>query len=124
MQLVEVTEIEPDPRTKVKTKAKRTHKDDMPAAKSLSTDRLPSWIQGKFKECIVPTLFEHYGADPDPWTVDAGVEGRPSILEILQELIDHVCPERHYTVEKGDRIQKIVCSFSACLRPDNVLLVS
>ncbi len=124
MQLVEITDIEPDARTKLKAKAKRTPKNDMPTAKSLSADRLPSWIQGKFEERIILTLFEHYGADPDPWTVDAGVEGRPSIIEVLQELIDHVCPERHYIVEKGDRIQKIVCVFSARAQPSDISSVS
>lgn len=108
--MVEVSAVEGDAETKIKKKILRTLKADMDASQSLSAEvALPDWLNTIFHASIMPTLIDHYGGQHDPWKVDPpkGQTGT-SIIDLVQELVDNLCPRRKYIVGKTAPVVRIV----------------
>ncbi|OJT03663.1 hypothetical protein TRAPUB_5691 [Trametes pubescens] len=108
-EMVEVSAVEDDAETKVKKKISRTLKADMDVTQSLSAEvALPNWLNAVFEASIMPTLIDHYGGQRDPWKMDIpqGKMGT-SLIDLVQELVDNLCPRRKYIVGKTSPIAKI-----------------
>lgn len=109
--MVEISAVEDDAETKVKKKKiSRTHKADMDADQSLSAEvALPGWLFAIFEASIMPTLIDHYGGQRDPWKMDPpkGQTGT-GIVDLVQELVDNLCPRRKYIVGKTCPLARIV----------------
>lgn len=114
VQLVTLSYIEPEPTPKPKPKSTRTHKDDVPVARSLSKTSLPKWIADIFDSALVPTSIEYRGSLEDPWRhepeppTDTKVPKPLSVRELLQQLLDELRPAENYTVAASDRALRIV----------------
>ncbi|KAK7684247.1 hypothetical protein QCA50_012571 [Cerrena zonata] len=61
-------------------------------------------IQPVFNSIIIPTILTHYGGEQNAWDTDHGHEDL--FTKLLQEAIDHACPDQGYVVKKSDNIYK------------------
>ncbi|TFY79728.1 hypothetical protein EWM64_g4282 [Hericium alpestre] len=68
------------------------NKGDM--ADSHSQDVLPPWIIPFYKEELLPTLVDFFGAQSDPWEL-SGTDGL-LFSSILECIIMDICPKEHY----------------------------
>ncbi|KAI0357041.1 hypothetical protein OH77DRAFT_1510607 [Trametes cingulata] len=86
----------------------RKSKRDVPEEDSKSASALPSWVKGVWPK-LIASLCDYYGAQENPWVLDPPEPGEARFDDILQVLIDKLCPEKHHTVTTGEQLYKIAC---------------
>ncbi|PIL37759.1 hypothetical protein GSI_01453 [Ganoderma sinense ZZ0214-1] len=113
-ELVAVTRVDPEP--KVKPKRKRTAKADMDPKKSRSANNIEGWLRDDFDSTILPSVIHYFGAQKDPWKLDVhdGEQGSAAttaeekevagLVDILQDIIDHLYPRRQHQITIKDRV--------------------
>ncbi|KAI0684662.1 hypothetical protein C8T65DRAFT_701968 [Cerioporus squamosus] len=113
-EMVGLAYIEPEPRAKPKPKTTRTPKADVPPSRSKSAKTLEQWQYDIYKSALVPTSIDYRGALRDPWTHDPEPPADPkvtkplSVVELLQQLIDELCPARDCTLVASDKLVVVV----------------
>ncbi|KAI0358656.1 hypothetical protein OH77DRAFT_1510009 [Trametes cingulata] len=84
----------------------RKSKRDIPEEDSKSTTALPSWVKGVWPK-VTASLCDYYGAQENPWILDPPEPGEAKFDDVLQALIDKLCPEKHHTVTTSEQLYKV-----------------
>ena len=92
------------------SKKRRRTQGEMDPSLSRTIKQLPDWVRDEFTSKIQPALRAYYGSQEDPWVMDPLPvdKSQPKFLELLQRIVDRVCPEQHHTVSTSDILYKIV----------------
>ncbi len=112
--MVGIASVEPTPPPKSKSKVTRTPKSDVPLARSKSAKNLETWQYEVYKSALQPTSIDYRGALEDPWTHEPEPPADPkvakvlSVIELLQQLIDELCPAYDCTLTASDKLVVVV----------------
>ncbi|KAI0084248.1 hypothetical protein BDY19DRAFT_997859 [Irpex rosettiformis] len=96
----------PEPVGDVVKKPSRAARTQVVPGKSLAVKHLPEWIRDDLDPTrtgrIIATVVDFYGCQQDPWKFD--YDDAEVFLTLVQLLIDHLYPEKHFGVSKTDQI--------------------
>ncbi|EPQ59879.1 hypothetical protein GLOTRDRAFT_126172 [Gloeophyllum trabeum ATCC 11539] len=82
----------------------RAPKSTVPEERSMAKQSLPDWARLKWDTALIPSLVEHFGAEPNPWV--SSTSGS-SFRTTLQSVIDRVYPEEHLSITLNDKVFKM-----------------
>ena len=100
---------QPKPKTRKEKQASKALSSDSHASHApRSFKTLPAWIKPIFTLTVIPTILNYYGAQDDPWDLNAD-----KFSEVLQGVIDQIFPEECFTVDQKHQIYRIVCLLSS-----------
>ena len=81
-----------------------------------------------FDSALIPTLVDYYGSQHNPFELEPkvlpkpGQPKEPSIVDLMQELMNQLCPQRMYKLDSTERFVVIVSTTVA--RTEHSLLQS